>query len=63
MNAVVWAILIGALDLTTIILILVKLSGLGHYSWALALAPFWVPLLLICLGGLIAALREQQPEE
>lgn len=58
-TVLVWSIL--ALDLTTLALVTLKLTGLVVMSWSAALTPLWLPLLIAALVLLGAATTGRGP--
>lgn len=47
---------IGLGGLLTVLFIALKLCGVIHWSWLWVLAPFWIPLALVCVILLLVLL-------
>jgi hypothetical protein len=43
-------------EVLLIVFIVLKLTGLINWSWLWVLAPFWIPLALVALFGLVILL-------
>ena len=48
---------VGILTVIGIVLVILKLCGLIHWSWIWVLAPFWFPVALVIVIILIALIK------
>jgi len=48
---------VGILTVIGVVLVILKLCGLIHWSWIWVLAPFWFPVALVIVIILIALIK------